>query len=107
MTEAKRLTTKLKWKFKRVDRSFSGENDAYYYRNNDIFNPYIIRMIITSANDSASKTSIEYVIYDTRHYSNMATIDFNFFGYSRASKPIKSLKYAKSRAKQLQTKEVT
>lgn len=98
--------TKLKWIFKRVDRSFSGENDAYFYRNNDLFNPYIIRMKIIAENiGEKNATRIEYTIYDTRHYSNMATIDFNFFGYSRVSKVIKSLNYAKRRAKQLSLKD--
>lgn len=94
---------KLKWTFKRVDRSFSGMNDAYFYKNNDIFNPYIIRMQIICPD--LKTTNVVYHIYDTRHYSNMATIDFNFFGYSRMSGELKILSYAKKRVKQLYKQE--
>lgn len=86
----------------------SGMNDAHIYSNNDLFNPYVISMKIVAENIGTpnATTRIEYTIYDTRHYSNMATIDFNFFGYSRASNPLKSLNYAKNRAKQLCKNEV-
>lgn len=56
-------------------------------------NPYIIRF---------NKSSFD--IYDIRKYSNMKTIDFNFFGYSKISSHT-SLDYAKRKVKNLYDKE--